>query len=31
VLTKQETDRREDFDGLYSFEQVFEAEYPWGV
>ena len=31
VLTKQETDRIEDFEGLYSFEQVFEAEYPWGV
>ena len=30
VLTKQESDTREDFDGLYSFEQVFEAEYPWG-
>jgi uncharacterized repeat protein (TIGR04138 family) len=31
VLTKEETDRREDFDGLFCFEQVFEAEYPWGV
>jgi uncharacterized repeat protein (TIGR04138 family) len=30
VLTKQETDRIEDFEGLYCFEQVFEAEYPWG-
>jgi uncharacterized repeat protein (TIGR04138 family) len=30
VLTKQESDRREDFEGLWSFEQVFEAEYPWG-
>ncbi len=31
VLTKEETDRREDFEGLFCFEQVFEAEYPWGV
>lgn len=31
VLTKEETDRREDFDGLFCFEQVFEAEYPWAV
>jgi uncharacterized repeat protein (TIGR04138 family) len=30
VLTKQESDRLEDFDGLFSFEQVFELEYPWG-
>lgn len=30
VLTKQETDSREDFDGLFSFESAFEAEYPWG-
>lgn len=30
VLTKQETDSKEDFEGLYSFERVFEAEYPWG-
>ena len=30
VLTKEESDSREDFDGLYSFEQAFEAEYPWG-
>jgi len=30
VLTKQETDRREDFEGLYSFEEAFELEYPWG-
>lgn len=31
VLTKQDTDRREDFAGLYSFEQAFELEYPWGT
>jgi uncharacterized repeat protein (TIGR04138 family) len=30
VLTKQESDSRADFDGLYSFEQAFESEYPWG-
>ena len=30
VLTKQDTDSREDFEGLFSFERVFEAEYPWG-
>jgi len=31
VLTKQETDRREDFADVYSFEEVFESEYPWGA
>ena len=31
VLTKQETDRREDFVGLFSFEEAFEVEYPWGA
>ncbi|MFW6039560.1 MAG: Minf_1886 family protein [Gemmatimonadota bacterium] len=30
VLTKEDTDSREDFEGLFSFERVFEAEYPWG-
>ncbi|MFQ5745786.1 MAG: Minf_1886 family protein [Gemmatimonadota bacterium] len=30
VLTKQESDRREDFEGLFSFEEAFELEYPWG-
>lgn len=30
VLTKQESDRREDFESVYSFERVFELEYPWG-
>jgi hypothetical protein len=29
-LTKQDTDSREDFEGLFSFERVFEADYPWG-
>jgi len=31
VLTKQESDCREDFADVYSFEEVFEAEYPWGA
>jgi uncharacterized repeat protein (TIGR04138 family) len=31
VLAKQDTDRREDFADVFSFEQVFEAEYPWGA
>lgn len=31
VLTKQETDRREDFADVFSFEAVFEEEYPWGA
>ena len=30
VLTKQESDSLADFEGLYSFEQAFESEYPWG-
>ena len=30
VLVKQEDDRREDFHGLFDFEDVFEREYPWG-
>lgn len=31
VLTKRPSDSREDFEGLYSFEEAFEREYPWGV
>ena len=31
VLAKQETDRREDFANVFSFEEVFESEYPWGA
>jgi len=31
VLAKQETDRREDFADVFSFEEVFELEYPWGA
>lgn len=30
VLIKEPTDTREDFEGLFSFEQAFEVEYPWG-
>lgn len=30
VLTKQDSDRREDFADVYSFEEVFELDYPWG-
>jgi len=31
VLTKEDTDRREDFADVFSFEEVFESEYPWGA
>jgi len=30
ILSKDETDAREDFDDLYDFTQVFERNYPWG-
>ena len=30
VLIKQEEDSREDFQGLFDFEEVFERDYPWG-
>lgn len=30
VLVKQEADRLEDFQGVYDFEDAFEAGYPWG-
>jgi uncharacterized repeat protein (TIGR04138 family) len=30
VLIKQPGDSREDFEGLYSFEEAFETSYPWG-
>jgi len=30
VLTKREEDRREDFQDLFDFEEVFERHYPWG-
>ena len=29
VLITRPTDSREDFEGLYSFEEVFDEEYPW--
>ena len=31
VLAKQDSDRREDFADIFSFEEVFELEYPWGA
>jgi uncharacterized repeat protein (TIGR04138 family) len=30
VMMKQEEDRREDFQDLFDFEEVFERDYPWG-
>lgn len=30
LLVKREEDRREDFDDVYDFEEVFERAYPWG-
>jgi uncharacterized repeat protein (TIGR04138 family) len=30
VLVKREEDRREDFQDLFDFEEVFERDYPWG-
>ena len=30
ILIKQPGDSREDFEGLFSFEEAFEASYPWG-
>ncbi len=29
VLITRPTDSREDFEGLYSFEEVFDEDYPW--
>jgi uncharacterized repeat protein (TIGR04138 family) len=29
VLIKQAHDTREDFEGLFSFEEAFEDQYPW--
>lgn len=31
VLVKQEEDRREDFEDLFDFEEVFDHHYPWSV
>ena len=30
ILSKDETDSREDFDDLFDFKVVFETNYPWG-
>jgi uncharacterized repeat protein (TIGR04138 family) len=30
ILSKDETDSREDFDDLFDFTMVFEKNYPWG-
>ena len=30
VLIKREEDRREDFQDVFDFEEVFERDYPWG-
>jgi uncharacterized repeat protein (TIGR04138 family) len=29
VLVKQEDDTIDSFDGVFDFEEVFEASYPW--
>lgn len=31
VLIKEPTDSREDFEGLYSFDEAFAEAYPWGA
>lgn len=31
LLKAQPNDRREDFEAVYGFADVFEAEYPWGA
>lgn len=30
ILIRREEDRKEDFQDLYDFEEVFERSYPWG-
>lgn len=30
VLIRQPSDSREDFEGLFGFEEAFETQYPWG-
>jgi uncharacterized repeat protein (TIGR04138 family) len=30
VLIKQDEDSRDDFQGLFDFEEAFERDYPWG-
>jgi uncharacterized repeat protein (TIGR04138 family) len=31
VLTTQDGDRPEDFEGIFDFEEAFDREYPWGA
>ncbi len=31
VLTKQPSDTREDFEDVYTFEEAFGGDYPWGA
>lgn len=31
ILIRQPTDSREDFEGLYSFEEAFDDDYPWAT
>jgi len=31
LLRTQESDRLEDFAGVFAFNEAFEAEYPWGA
>lgn len=31
ILVKQPGDSREDFEGLYTFDEAFEKAYPWGA
>jgi len=31
MLLSQATDTREDFEGVFSFDQAFERDYPWGA
>lgn len=31
ILIKQPGDSREDFEGLYTFDEAFEEGYPWGA
>jgi uncharacterized repeat protein (TIGR04138 family) len=30
VLIKQEDDSREDFEGVFDFDEAFDRNYPWG-
>ncbi|NIP59647.1 MAG: hypothetical protein GWM92_15080 [Gemmatimonadetes bacterium] len=31
VLTKQDEDRKEDFQDVFDFEEAFDENYPWGA